>query len=211
MSYNLRSKGSPSIPRIYSIKLSDSQGNCRYTSPLKCQDKENIAKLSMFERTALLLRPGDGQLQNAEKHKMGTRRGWGDPQVWTHICFVAATVVAAKNGLYDLFLLLIAVIPLSTAYHITYEKPGALAQMEGTLAKLLFLYGTIQLFFAPTTSGVLASEILMLVATLIVFIGTNLFKQFYDPWHSLMHVVPAIWALIVACYHAPLVKIPGLQ
>ncbi|KAJ1413001.1 hypothetical protein B484DRAFT_467720 [Ochromonadaceae sp. CCMP2298] len=166
-----------------------------------------IQERSVFDKILLLARPGEGQLQNALMHKAGTTRAWSDPQMWTHMSFVVAAVFAASHQVYDLLLLLALVTPLSTAYHLSYEKPGFLAQCEGFLAKTLFAYGVLQLFSAPS-AALLQAELLLLMATVVTFVGTNLLKRFYDPWHALMHVFPAVWALLVACNHAPLLRLP---
>ena len=126
--------------------------------------------------------------------------------MWTHICFVIGGIIAFNNHLYDLVLLTILTTPLSLLYHLTYERPGLLAQLEGLCAKSLFIYGFIQIFFAPSI-GLLLTEVVLLILTLSVFIYTNIVKESYDPWHCLMHVIPPVWSIFVSLYHKPLIAL----
>jgi len=109
---------------------------------------------------------------------------------------------------------------LSLIYHFKYEKPGILAQIEGAFAKLLFIYGVAQLFFAvsllrfcsvlffifsPQPSSILfGSEMLLFALTLVIFIITNVWSKLYDPWHCLLHIIPSLWMIVVSLYHEPL-------
>lgn len=165
-----------------------------------------IVEKSFLHKVLLLLQPGEGQHfgNRAQLHLACAQRDMCDPQMWTHLCLFFATMVAAMNELYDLTTLLSLTVPLSTIYHFNFEKPGIIAKAEGTLAKVTFMYGIVQLFRTPTIT-VLISEIFLLGLTLLIFIGTNVLKQYYEPWHSLMHVVPAVWAIVVASNHTPLI------
>ena len=113
---------------------------------------------------------------------------------------------AHKFRLLDLLILLGVTTPLSLVYHFTYEKPGPLAQLEGIAAKLLFAYGVIQLFYAPSTT-LLVTEGSLFLATVAIFIATNVRKQWYERWHCLMHVIPPLWATCVAVAHKPLIML----
>lgn len=167
------------------------------------------AKASFLQKLVGLLHPGEGQRFGDRHilHSSGSFRNIFDKQIYTHIPFFYAMYLAFANRLYDLFFLLVLVIPLSIAYHLTYERPGLLAQVEGFSAKMLFLYGLVQILFAK--SIVLRTlESLLLIITAIVFVSTNFYKEaLYDSWHWLMHVVPAIWAILVAAYHGPIVAL----
>ena len=44
----------------------------------------------------------------------------------------------------------------------------------------------------------------LFLATVFLFLVTNYYPALYDPWHCFMHIVPSIWAIIVANYHKPL-------
>ena len=152
-----------------------------------------------------LLLPGEGQSfgDRAALQARGATRGWLDVQIWTHGFFFIPMFLALKNHLVDLFVLLAVTTPLSLLYHYTFERPGVLTQLEGVAAKLLFLYGVAQLFHAPSTAA-LAAETVLFLGTVAVFIATNLKQQWYDPYHCLLHVVPALWAAVVAATHKPL-------
>jgi len=161
---------------------------------------------SFLHKVVLLLRPGEGQHfgNRAQLHLTCATRDMCDPQIWTHLCLFFATLVAANNEIYDLTTLLSLTVPLSTVYHFNFETPGIIAKAEGTLAKVMFVYGIIQMFRAPS-NAVFYAEMALLGLTLLIFIGTNVSKYYYEPWHSLMHVVPAVWATVVACFHTPLI------
>ena len=155
---------------------------------------------------AKLLKPGEGQLQNAKFHEMGAVRGMEDPMMWTHVFFAIGAAIAAIHGLWDMAILTTIVLPLSLAYHRSYEKPGLLTNVEGVAAKALFLYGVLQLTNCPS-HGTFLVECALLVSTMTVFIATNLNKKLYEPWHALMHFIPPVWGTFVAVNHTPLVPI----
>ena len=153
-----------------------------------------------------LLLPGEGQSygNRATLHAVNAKRGLLDPQMWTHVFFFQSMFFSYHARLMDLFILLSITTPLSLMYHYTYEKPGRLAQLEGIAAKALFLYGVVQLFYAPTLI-IRTVEFILFLLTIVIFIGTNFQKSLYEPWHCLMHVVPTIWATVVAVAHKPLI------
>jgi len=156
-----------------------------------------------------LLHPGiSGQLygNRAQLHAKNARRPLTDPQVWTHIFFVFTAILAANNHFFGMLLLLCITTPLSFLYHYGYEKPGLLAAVEGVFAKLLFMYGFIQISQAPSFNLFILEGVFMMT-TLSIFIITNLFKESYDPWHCLMHVIPPLWANIVCLKHKPLLNL----
>ena len=97
-----------------------------------------------------------------------------------------------------------AVLGFSLAYHARGERPGAIAKVEGSLAKALFVYGSLQTFVnAP--NDVFAAECVCFAATLGAFLLTNLRPETYEKWHALgLHVVPGVWGAIVACRHESL-------
>ena len=153
-----------------------------------------------------LLLPGEGQSygNRATLHAVNAKRKLLDPQMWTHVFFFQSMFFSYHARLMDLFILLSITTPLSLVYHYTYEKPGRLAQLEGIAAKALFLYGVVQLFYAPTLTY-RTIEFILFLFTVVIFIGTNFQKNLYEPWHCLMHVVPTIWATVVAVGHKPLI------
>lgn len=146
-----------------------------------------------------------GQVSDrAFHHETKSFRPWTDTMMWTHLFFLCSGCVAFHKKLFDLFVLNAITTVLSLLYHRTYERPGLLPKFEGTSAKLLFAYGAIQLFRAPSPILRLA-EIICLLSTISIFLVTNLRKEMYDPYHNLMHVIPPIWVVLVACFHQPLV------
>ena len=153
-----------------------------------------------------LLLPGEGQSygNRATLHATNAKRGLLDPQMWTHVFFFQSMFFSYHTRVFDLFILLSITTPLSIMYHYTYEKPGRLAQMEGIAAKALFIYGVVQMFYAPNVTY-RTIEFFLFLLTLVIFIGTNFQKSLYEPWHCLMHVVPTIWATVVAVAHKPLI------
>ena len=138
-----------------------------------------------------------------ELHSQGVRRAWNDKMMWSHMFFLAASFYSYQCRIYELFLLNTLTTILSFFYHWQYEKPGILAKLEGISAKLLFSYGVIQLFHAPSTT-IAFLEAGCLSLTLLVFLWTNLNKQLYEPYHFFMHIVPPIWTIIVSMFHSPL-------
>lgn len=138
-----------------------------------------------------------------ELHHRGARRSLTDKMVWTHLFFVIASLYSYHYRIFDLLILNTITTLLSFLYHIRYEKPGFLARLEGISAKLLFLYGFIQIFRVPNLSLALL-EICCLCLTLIVFIKTNLNKDLYEPYHYFMHIIPPVWTMIVSMFHSPL-------
>ena len=162
---------------------------------------------SVLMRLIGLLSPGEGQSHGNRSalHASNTTRSMSDPQMWTHIFFFINGYMAYQNKLYDLFLLTLITTPLSMAYHYSFEKPGKLAQLEGIAAKSLFVYGLTQIFRAPTMSLALL-ESFFLFLTISVFIGTNFRPKLYEPYHCFMHIIPPLWATIVAVTHTPIFK-----
>ena len=171
-------------------------------------DKEviNHNKIDIILKIINLFKPyGDGQVKE-KFHKFNLTRNITDIQIYTHICFIYAIYIANQNQMFDLFVLLSIMTPLSVMYHIYYEKQGLLAKVEGFFAKVLFIYGFIQLFNA-NTNLLLCLECLFMVSTIAVYVITNIKKDLYEPYHCLMHIIPAIWAGIIAHYHPSLIKI----
>ena len=64
--------------------------------------------------------------------------------MYSHVVFLPAIGAASIFGVHELALLQSLVVGLSAAYHRSVERPGVLAQFEGTAAKSLFTYGSAQ-------------------------------------------------------------------
>lgn len=134
------------------------------------------------------------------------RRSWTDPHMASHVAFVPAIVCSCSpsSPLPELAALQSIVLVLSLIYHRNYERPGALASVEGLFAKALFMYGTAQTFYSPTHALLFANGACFL-ATAGAFFATNTNKSLYDRWHPLgLHLVPGLWATLVALNHTSL-------
>ena len=157
------------------------------------------ASVALLRRALLhLITPGTGQYRSDVAR--GAQRAWNDFHLTSHCALVPGIVCASRpNGLPELAVLQTAVLLLSLAYHRNYERPGLLSMLEGTSAKLLFLYGTMQTARSPSSIVLLANCTLAL-ATLGFFLLTNLDKvRFYDHFHPFgLHIVPGLWSLVVA-------------
>ena len=148
---------------------------------------------------------GNGQTFGVRSslQKISAKRSFSDPQIWTHIFFLMDGILAVQNNRREVILLTCITAPLSFIYHYTYEKPGLLAKVESSAAKLSFIYGVIQIFNAPSIAFSEAEAFLALL-TASIFVVTNVKKDLYDKWHCLMHIIPPIWVAIVVVFHAPL-------
>ena len=130
-----------------------------------------------------------------------------DPMMYTHAAFVPAIGCAVHTGLYELAVLQSAVLGFSLVYHAGGERPGAVAKVEGALAKALFAYGALQTF-GNAPPDVFAVEATLAAATLAAFLVTNLRPETYERWHAVgLHVVPGAWSAVVACRHDSLLAL----
>jgi hypothetical protein len=151
--------------------------------------------------------PGQSYGIRKELHAENATRKLSDVMMWTHVFFVLGGVLAWVNGLFDLFVINAITTSMSIQYHRWYERPGIVAKFEGVSAKLLFVYGCLQLFQAPPSKAIVVLEYICLCTTVCVFLATNLRKELYDDFHPLMHVVPPLWICLVATFHAPLLSL----
>lgn len=151
---------------------------------------------------------GEGQVDEVRQklHLEGKKRHINDLQVYSHLGFVIASYLARINKVNDLHILLNIVTIFSCGYHYQYEKPGKLAIADSIFAKLLFIYGLLQIS-NTTTNTLKIAEIILAISTVAILITTNTIRSLYEPWHALMHIIPSIWASIVAIYHTPLLLI----
>ena len=158
----------------------------------------------------LLLSPGDGFTRDGLP--VGAVRAWNDMQIVSHAAFVPAIAVAAlrQPPLPELAVLQAATLALSLAYHRNYERPGRLAQLEGSTAKTLFAYGAAQTWLSPTPECLAVNSSLML-ATVGGFVATNVDTRLYERWHPVgLHVAPGLWSLNVAVNQESLLVLPGV-
>jgi hypothetical protein len=131
-------------------------------------------------------------------------RAWDDFVVSSHLAFLPAVVVALIRGLYDAAALITVMVFLSIWYHREAEKNQLIAKIELCSTCALFIYGVLQCFLAPGML-VLLFEVQCAFITVLTYIsGFFIYKHkhLYDFWHPIgLHLVPALWALLVASFH----------
>ena len=134
-------------------------------------------------------------------------RAWDDFVVSSHLAFLPAVVVALVRGLYDAGVLITVMVFLSIWYHREAEKNQFIAKIELCSTCALFVYGASQGFYAPS-APMLAAEVIcasITVSTYIACFFISQHKHLYDRWHPIgLHLVPAVWALLVAAFHESL-------
>ena len=143
-----------------------------------------------------------------QKQSKKSYRHASDAQIWTHIFFVPALFISFYT-MFELFLLLVVVVPLSIANNVNLERPGLLSRVEGLAAKTLFVYGVLQMLYKSYAS-VFVFNVICFVLTFSTFIVTlrlNLYHDQRSTWEILhptgMHFVPALWATITSMYNQP--------
>lgn len=136
------------------------------------------------------------------------KREWSDFVVSSHLAFLPAVVVALARGLYEAVVMITVMVFLSVWYHREAEKNLAVARVELCSTCALFVYGVTQCLYAPgwllpALEGLCA---LTAVATYVACFAICEDAQLYNLWHPIgLHLVPAAWALLVACQHQSLV------
>jgi len=185
--------------RNYNIKYSNNKMKTSITT-----NHENRLDISSI----LLQRGKVGQIQGnrLHLHNINAKRKIYDFFIWSHIFLGFTSYTAYINKNLELGFLMGITTILSTLYHYTYEKPSKLAKLEGLSAKLLFIYGACQTIIKGVylPLPILLTELALLFTTLTFFLITNIYPELYDKWHSFgLHVIPAIWAFIVAINHKP--------
>lgn len=137
---------------------------------------------------------------------MRGHREWCDFQITSHAPFMVAIALAFWRGSYDVCLLVAAVVVSSVGYHRGREKKGAVAAVDSLCAKSLFLYGLIQVRRA-TCPAMAVGMALLASATAGTYVFTHFYtdKKLYERVHPFgLHVVPGVWAMLVALYSPPL-------
>lgn len=187
------------------IKKSEKNLLLEATSP-----SENRETKGSFINKAMshLFKAGNGQTYGVRDnfHAMDKKRALGDIQMWTHIFLVGDGIISLQYNNIEVLLLTLLVGPLSFLYHYSYEKPSVLARIESISAKSAFIYGIAQISNAPT-DRLSEIETILCISTAAIYITTNIKKELYDPWHSLMHVIPPLWVGIIASSHTQLLPL----
>lgn len=137
-------------------------------------------------------------------------RAWSDKQVISHLAFVPAipTAVLYRDPVFiEPLFFIVPLLVLSTLYHRHHEPVATpLSRTELAAASCLYFYGCAQLFHSPSWTSLIVCG-MCCVATSVVYIMTNpLVKKLdWDAWHYVgMHLVPGVWAFVVALGHPPL-------
>ena len=134
-----------------------------------------------------------------------------DYHIWSHIFFVFGFFTALYTGLYELAALVLPVIIFSVWFHIRAERPGIIADVDRLFARILFVYGTIQIFYSPTSIE-LAVETLMAILTVGIWRITIQWPIYNERYHPLgLHVIPGLWTCLVAWRHPTLFMINNPQ
>ena len=135
-------------------------------------------------------------------------RKWSDPQVSSHIFFVPGLLLSfglSGTFLLELGILQSIVLILSLLNHLNYERPGILSEVERFSARLLFVYGMVQLCHSPTV-GLLLVNVVCAVLTVTITLFTNMHSQYWEQLHWVgLHLVPGGWSTVVALNHHHLI------
>lgn len=134
-------------------------------------------------------------------------RDLNDPMMYSHAAFVPGIGVAMSRGMYELAGLQSLLLVLSLLYHQNCEKASLLARVEGSVAKIFFVYGAAQIANSPADLDptLYGLEVGCAATTVGTFLATNLWPSLYEAWHPLgLHVIPGLWSLLVALNHLPL-------
>ena len=135
------------------------------------------------------------------------KRTWHDWHVSSHAFLACAVLLAYIYHVFELAVLSALVVVCSVAYHRRREKPGMIADVDRLMARTLFAYGVLQVFYAPRRS-LLAFELCCAVLTVGIWVATRQWVHLNEFWHPVgLHVIPGVWASVVACTHASLVKL----
>lgn len=182
-------------------------------STAKAMSKDNnnnmdYKYISQRMKSILLQRGNVGQVQGnrIHFHTIGAKRIFSDHFIWSHAFLIIGSITAFINKIYELSVLIAFTTILSTLYHYEYEKPSYLAKLEGLSAKILFIYGACQTIFKAPFIYIKIIELFLLITTLSFFLITNIFPELYDKYHCFgLHIIPALWAIVVATYHTPFI------
>lgn len=128
-----------------------------------------------------------------------------DFQVSSHLLFLWGIYHALLNQIYELALLESMVVVLSILFHINHERESPIAMADRVCARLLFLYGMVQMFYAPSDL-LLAVEALLAGATAGIWRFCIMFPEYNERLHPLgLHICPGLWSVVVAAKHEALV------
>ena len=141
---------------------------------------------------------------------MASRRAWNDFVMSSHLAFLPGIAVASARGLYDAAVLISVMVFFSLWYHREAEKNRLVARVELCSVCALFAYGSLQCREAPDALA-LSAEVVCACVTVATYVAGFFMcddRRCYDFWHPIgLHLVPALWSLLVAGTHPSLVPL----
>lgn len=163
----------------------------------------NIKMLSGKMKELIFTNKGQTAGNRAELFAVNAIRKLTDPFMYTHVYLAVSMVFCVMYTNFELFLITLTTTTLSLLYHRKYERAGVISKLEGFFAKIMFLYGFVQIFYAPSLM-LAVFEIMLMLTVVVSFLVTNLDHQLYDKYHNFgLHLTPAVWAVVVAWQHRP--------
>ena len=138
-------------------------------------------------------------------------RAWSDFVVWSHLAFGIAILQNVYRNFHESNFFVVPAVIMSVLYHKHHEKNRKIARVEMLFVINLYLYGIAQLYFVHHPILFFAELACAFVVLLFFFVSLNfkLSPRQYDQWHPWgMHIVPALWAFLVSCYHGSILGIP---
>jgi len=136
-------------------------------------------------------------------------REWRDKQVISHLAFLPALPIALfcrQPPFLEPLVFIMPLLVLSTLYHRHHEPAGTLlSRIELVAAFSLYFYGCAQLYYSPSQISLVLGSICWLGTSLVYILTNPLVRNLdWDTWHYIgMHLVPGVWASVVARYNFP--------
>jgi hypothetical protein len=94
----------------------------------------------------------------------------------------------------------------SLLWHRSRERECGLARVEHLFAHLLFVYGVVQTWFAPTRV-LFAVDAVCAAVTLGTFVATGAWPALWPFWHPIgLHVFPGLWSISIATFNDSLLE-----
>ena len=135
-------------------------------------------------------------------------RKWTDKHVISHVAFLPSIYISfsRESPIFELPLLVICLVILSTAYHRQREPSGTLlSNTESFFAYTLYFYGCAQIVYAPSVVLQYIYVCLSIFTSTTYLTGLMKGESYWDKTHYVgMHIVPGIWCSLVAYYNNPI-------
>lgn len=143
-----------------------------------------------------------------------TFRTCSDFVMWSHVAFGVAIVQNVLRNFHECNLFVVPTVLVSLLYHRYYEVNRRVARMQMFCMATLYLYGLAQLYFVHHPLLFFSELACAFFSALFLYTSVHFklsLKQ-YDEWNPLgMHIVPALWAFLVSCYHGSILSIPYIS